>query len=75
MVLIFVIASPPLMTDGAVSVFKGGQAHRADLTTSRIDDDSRRPEIRKAALMRSLLLLWVIFLRHLRKATTEIASM
>ncbi|HBW8921228.1 TPA: hypothetical protein MHP96_03515 [Klebsiella quasipneumoniae subsp. similipneumoniae] len=29
-------------------VNKGGQAHRADLTTSRIDDDSREPEIRKA---------------------------
>ncbi|MGR1319792.1 hypothetical protein, partial [Klebsiella pneumoniae] len=26
----------------------GGQAHRADLTTSRIDDDSREPEMKKA---------------------------
>ncbi|AHE45192.1 hypothetical protein KP13_32395 [Klebsiella pneumoniae subsp. pneumoniae Kp13] len=32
----------------------GGQAHRADLTTSRIDDDSREPEMKKATQMRSL---------------------
>ena len=65
--------APPLVTIGAV--LERVRPVRLDLTTKRVDDDSRRPEIRKAALMRSLLLLWVIFLRHLRKATTEIASM
>jgi hypothetical protein len=35
-------------------VFEKGQAHRADLTTSRIDDGSREPEMKKAAQVRSL---------------------
>ncbi|MHB2330166.1 hypothetical protein ACYBSG_23555, partial [Klebsiella pneumoniae] len=29
-------------------VFEKGQAHRADLTTSRIEDGSREPEMKKA---------------------------
>ncbi|MBZ6540375.1 hypothetical protein FMJ38_24810 [Klebsiella variicola] len=32
----------------ALCEFKRGQAHRADLTTSRIDDGSREPEMKKA---------------------------
>ncbi|WP_323112576.1 hypothetical protein [Klebsiella quasipneumoniae] len=36
-------------------MFEKGQAHRADLTTSRIDDGSREPEMKKATQMRSLV--------------------
>ncbi|HHA0055128.1 TPA: hypothetical protein ACOEVN_003488 [Klebsiella pneumoniae] len=49
MVLIFVITSPPLMTDGAVRKRgKEAQTLRADLSTKHVGDDSRDPENKKA---------------------------
>ncbi|CTQ13077.1 hypothetical protein BN1200_440123 [Klebsiella variicola] len=36
--------------------FEEVQAHRDDLTTSRIDDDSREPEIKKATQIHGLVI-------------------
>lgn len=49
MVLILVIASPPLMTDGAVCK-KRVRLHGLDLSTKHVVDDPREPEIEKPAL-------------------------
>jgi hypothetical protein len=46
MVLILVIASPPLMTDGAVCDVRV-RLHGLDLSTKHVVSDTREPEMKK----------------------------
>ncbi|MBX4503537.1 hypothetical protein D2919_19710 [Klebsiella pneumoniae] len=52
----------------------GGQAHRADLTTSRIDDDSREPEMRKACKAQPSYVVFLCLLNRLIYGVKKPAS-